>query len=63
MRYRKRSKGKIGTNWSRLERLSAAEIRRGIAADPDVHRTDKEFWKGAKVVLPHARCRRVGKIV
>ena len=63
MRYRKRSKGKTGTNWDRIERLSAAEIRRGIATDPDVRCTNKKFWKDAKVVLPHARCRRVGKIV
>jgi len=55
MRYRKRSKDKTGTNWNRLERMSAAEIRRGIAADPDVRRTDDEFWKGAKVVLPRRR--------
>jgi hypothetical protein len=55
MRYRKRSKGKTGTNWDRLERMSDAEIRRGIAADPDVRHTDEEFWKDAKMALPRRR--------
>ena len=32
--------------------MSAASIRRGIAADPDAHATDEKFWKSAKVVLP-----------
>jgi uncharacterized protein (DUF4415 family) len=32
--------------------MSDAEIRRGIASDPDVHATDAEFWKNAKVVWP-----------
>ena len=41
-----------GTDWDRLRRMNAASIRRGIAADPDVHGTDAEFWKDAKVVMP-----------
>lgn len=32
--------------------MSDAEIRRGIASDRDVHATDAEFWKNAKLVLP-----------
>jgi len=32
--------------------MSAARIRRGIASEPDVHPTDEEFWKDAKVVWP-----------
>lgn len=40
------------TNWNRLRRLSAAEIRAGIEADPDAHPTTTDFWKDAKVVLP-----------
>ena len=32
--------------------MSEAEIRKGIAADPDVHATDEKFWKNAKVVWP-----------
>ncbi|MGD0271611.1 MAG: BrnA antitoxin family protein [Candidatus Sulfotelmatobacter sp.] len=32
--------------------MSAATIRKGIAADPDAHATDEEFWKSAKVVMP-----------
>jgi uncharacterized protein (DUF4415 family) len=41
-----------GTDWDRLRRMSAATIRKGIAADPDAHATDEEFWKNAKVVMP-----------
>lgn len=41
-----------GTDWGELRRRSAASIRKGIAADPDVHATDAEFWKSAKVVMP-----------
>jgi len=32
--------------------MGAAAIRKGIAADPDAHATDAQFWKSAKVVLP-----------
>jgi uncharacterized protein (DUF4415 family) len=41
-----------GTDWNKLRRMSAAGIRRGIAADPDAHATDENFWKSAKVVMP-----------
>jgi len=41
-----------GTDWGKLRRRSAASIRKGIASDPDVHATDAEFWKSAKVVMP-----------
>ena len=41
-----------GTNWGKLRRISAATIRKAIAADPDAHATDEEFWKSAKVVMP-----------
>jgi uncharacterized protein (DUF4415 family) len=41
-----------GTDWNRLRRRSDAQIRRGIESDPDVRRTDEEFWKNAKVVWP-----------
>jgi uncharacterized protein (DUF4415 family) len=51
----KTSKAKRGTNWDRLRRLSAAEIRKGIESDPDVHPTDETFWKDAKVVLPRRK--------
>jgi uncharacterized protein (DUF4415 family) len=40
------------TNWRRLRRQTAAAIRKGIAADPDAHPTDAQFWKSAKIVLP-----------
>ncbi|HTA22782.1 MAG TPA: BrnA antitoxin family protein [Terriglobales bacterium] len=32
--------------------MSEAQIRSGIASDPDVHPTDEAFWKDAKVVWP-----------
>jgi len=50
----KRSSAKrgAGTDWGKLRRMSAASIRKGTAADPDVHATDAEFWKSAKVVMP-----------
>ncbi len=41
-----------GTNWGKLRRMSATTIRKGIAADPDAHATDEEFWKSAKVIMP-----------
>jgi uncharacterized protein (DUF4415 family) len=41
-----------GTDWNKLRRASSAAIRKGIAADPDAHATDEEFWKNAKVVMP-----------
>ena len=50
-RISKAKNGK-GTDWKRLRRMSAAEIRAGIEADPDAHPTDAAFWKDAKVVLP-----------
>ena len=43
---------RAGTDWDRLQRMSAGAIRKGIAADPDAHGTDEEFWKGAEVVMP-----------
>ena len=35
-----------------MRRLTASGIRKGIAADPDAHATDEQFWKTAKVVMP-----------
>ena len=32
--------------------MSDAEIRQGIASDPDARATDVEFWKNAKLVWP-----------
>jgi len=50
----KTSKAKRGTgaDWSRLRRMSDAQIRRGIESDPDARATDEEFWKTARVVWP-----------
>ena len=41
-----------GTNWGKLRRMSAATIRKRIAADPDANATDEDFWKSATVVMP-----------
>jgi uncharacterized protein (DUF4415 family) len=35
-----------------LRAISEAEIRQGIASDPDARATDVEFWKKAKLVWP-----------
>jgi uncharacterized protein (DUF4415 family) len=40
------------TDWERLRRMDAAEIRAGIDADPDAYATDEAFWKDARVVWP-----------
>jgi uncharacterized protein (DUF4415 family) len=48
-------KTRRGTDWDRLRNMSDAEIRKGIEANPDVHPTDAEFWKNAKVVLPRRK--------
>ena len=42
----------MGTDWRRLERASAASIRKGIEADTGVAGTDDDFWKNATVVMP-----------
>ena len=49
---RPRVKRGSGTDWDKLRPRSAARIRKGIAADPDAHATDEEFWMSAKVVMP-----------
>jgi uncharacterized protein (DUF4415 family) len=49
---KKTNSGRGGTDWGKLRRMSAARIRRGIAADPDANATDENFWKGATVVMP-----------
>jgi uncharacterized protein (DUF4415 family) len=50
-----KAKRSTGTDWNKLRRRNAAEIRADIEADPDAHPTDAAFWKGAKVVLPHRK--------
>jgi uncharacterized protein (DUF4415 family) len=51
----KASKTSRGTDWERLRHPSDADIRKGIEADSEVHPTDEEFWKNAKVVLPRPK--------
>lgn len=50
-----KTSARTGTDWERLRRMSDEEIRRGVAADPDVRATDANFWKKAKVVLPQPK--------
>jgi uncharacterized protein (DUF4415 family) len=47
-----KAKRSSGTGWNRIRRISEAEIRGGIKADPDARVTDEEFWKDAEVVWP-----------
>ena len=47
------SKGK--TDWDQFDALTDDEIRAGIKADSDAHATNEDFWKTAKVVMPHAK--------
>jgi len=47
-----KAKRAAATDWNKLRRMSDVRIRSGIASDPDVHPTDEEFWKDAKVVWP-----------
>jgi len=32
--------------------MSAASIRKGIAANPDANATDEKFWSSATIVIP-----------
>ena len=48
----KTNPGRSATDWGKLRRMSAASIRKGIAADPDANATDENFWQSAKVVMP-----------
>ncbi len=41
-----------GTDWKRLRSRSDADISKGIESDFEVHATNEEFWKSAKVVWP-----------
>ena len=35
-----------------MRRLTDAQIRKGVASDPDAHPTDAAFWKDANIVMP-----------
>jgi len=47
-----RADGPPVSDWSRLRRATATDIRRGIEADPDIYPTDETFWKNAKLIMP-----------
>jgi uncharacterized protein (DUF4415 family) len=44
-----------GTDWERLRRMDAPEIRAGIDATPDARATDEAFWKDARVAWPQRK--------
>lgn len=35
-----------------MQRLKPEDIQQALASDPDIHPTDENFWKNAKVVMP-----------
>lgn len=43
------------TDWDRLRNLSDADIRDGIAADPDTFELDEAAFAGARLRLPDGR--------
>ncbi len=43
------------TDWDQFDALKDEQVRGGIEADPDVHPTDEDFWKKAKVVMPRPK--------
>ena len=43
------------TDWDQFDALTGEQVRGGIEADPDVHPTDEDFWKTAKVVMPQPK--------
>jgi hypothetical protein len=48
----KKPTAKRGTNWGKLRHMSAASIRKGIAADLEANATDENFWSSATPVMP-----------
>jgi hypothetical protein len=40
------------TDWSRVDRMSEAELAAAIAADPDDPANDPGFWERARLVYP-----------
>ncbi len=51
----KKSKPSRRTHWDRLRNMSDAELHAAVESDPDVHPTDEDFWKDAKVILPRRK--------
>ena len=49
------AKRRTGTDWNRVRSLSSSQIRKGTRSDPDARVTDENFWKDAKVILPHPK--------
>jgi uncharacterized protein (DUF4415 family) len=49
------SKTDPATDWRRVRSTTDDEVHAAIASDPDVRPTDKDFWRGAKVVMPRRK--------
>lgn len=54
-RKSKKRDSEARTNWKRVRSLSSAQIRAGLAGDPDIKATDESFWGTAQVVLPQTK--------
>ncbi len=46
------SSSDAATDWKRVSGLTAGDIRRAVACDPDIAPTDADFWEKAHVVRP-----------
>lgn len=44
-----------GTDWQKLQRAGAADIRKGIESDRDARATNAAFWRDAKVIWPRSK--------
>jgi uncharacterized protein (DUF4415 family) len=46
---------RLSTDWDKLRALTDEEVSAAVKADPEIHPTDVDFWKQAKVVFPQAK--------
>jgi uncharacterized protein (DUF4415 family) len=51
----KTSKAEPRTDWDRLRNMTDEEVHAAVVADPDIRPTDEDFWKTARVVVPHPK--------
>jgi hypothetical protein len=40
------------TDWEKMRSVTEEEIRTALECDPEIHPTDEDFWKDAKVIMP-----------
>lgn len=50
-----KKRARTQTEWNKLRKRTAAQIRTGIESDPEVRKTNAAFWNDAKIVLPRAK--------